>query len=515
MKNLISTLLFLLIVYKCLSQPFSPDDYCLVWSDEFSVNGAPDKSNWGYEQGYVRNNEAQYYTNGRLENARVENGFLIIEARKDGWQGNEYTSASLVSSGKVTYKYGRFEIRAKIDAREGCWPAFWTLGQSGEWPSNGEIDIMEYYNGKIHANVAWGTETRWKANWDSQNKVVSEFGTGWANEFHIWRMEWTPEFINLYVDDVLMNSTDLSKTINGSISNIRNPFQQPHYILLNLALGGNNGGDPSKTTFPSKYIIDYVRVYQKGNCKLDCNWQEGGKAYLDECLACIGGSTGKSACTLECKGNLFTNPGFEDGTLNTWTGWGTRNVNTTPASGKYGVSVGAGAVEKVVTVQPYTHYTYKVKARKSGGGWFRLGVKEHGNVETFKEFSNTSWEETEHQFITGNSTSAKIYFYNGSGGTAYGDDFEIQLSGCYTIVTGNEALKKYESKKLFPNPSELNFTIETEQPSVIKISDIHGNFLEEIRTDKTVTTGSLLPSGVYIIQISSENTNETFQWIKL
>jgi len=128
-------------------------------------------------------------------------------------------------------------------------------------------------------------------------------------------MEWTPQFIHLYVDDMLMNSTDLNQTLNGSISTIKNPFQQGHYILVNMAIGGNNGGDPSGTTFPLKYEVDYVRVYQKGNCNLDCNWQEGGNAYLDKCLQCVGGSTGRKECVLTCSGNLLSNPGFEAGGL--------------------------------------------------------------------------------------------------------------------------------------------------------------------------------------------------------
>ncbi len=240
------------------AQP-SYENYQMVWSDEFEGSGLPDPSNWGYEKGYVRNNELQYYTEKRLENARMENGNLIIEARRDNWNGNEYTSASLYTRGKREFQYGIFEIRAKIDIRKGSWPAFWTLGVSEEWPSNGEVDIMEYYNGKLHANVAWGTNTRWEAKWDSQTKAVdSEF----AKDFHIWRMHWTEEKIDLYVDDFLQNTTDLSTTINGNLAKLRNPFHQKAYIMINQAIG-SNGGDPSGTTFPIQYIIDYVRVYQE------------------------------------------------------------------------------------------------------------------------------------------------------------------------------------------------------------------------------------------------------------
>lgn len=249
----------------CQTEP-SYDNYNLVWSDEFDVDGLPNANNWGYEKGCsVRNNEAQYYYDKRLENSHIENGILTIEARKESYDGCAYTSASLSTSGKHSWQYGRFEIKARIDIRQGSWPAFWTLGVSEEWPSNGEIDIMEFYQGKILSNIAWGTNERWKATWNSKTKQVSSFSDKeWSSKFHIWRMDWNENSIKLYVDNSLMNSQDLSKTINGSIAKqVKNPFHQKHYIMINEAIGGNNGGDPGATTFPVKYEIDYVRVYQE------------------------------------------------------------------------------------------------------------------------------------------------------------------------------------------------------------------------------------------------------------
>ncbi len=264
LQYLILTVFFITVISpltfsSLYSQP-SYEGYSLIWSDEFDTDGLPNPSNWGYEEGYVRNDELQYYTVERLENARVENGYLIIEARRDNWNGNEYTSASLVSYGKREFQYGIFEMRGKIDVRSGSWPAFWTLGVTEEWPSNGEVDIMEYYAGNLHANVAWGTDTRWEANWDSERLAV---GSDFSDDFHIWRMAWDENEIRLYVDDYLQNTTDLSTTINGSISNLENPFHQPAYMIVNQAIG-SNGGDPSGTTFPIRYEVDYIRVYQLG-----------------------------------------------------------------------------------------------------------------------------------------------------------------------------------------------------------------------------------------------------------
>lgn len=260
-------------------------EYELVWSDEFDYTGKPNEASWSFEEGFVRNEEFQWY---QQKNAWCENGVLIIEGRKEktknpnfkknsnDWRRNRkaahYTSSSINTKGKHEFLYGRFEIRAKIPVAGGAWPAIWTLGSAKEWPSNGEIDIMEYYriNGVPHilANTAWGTEQRYVAKWNTQTKPFSYFtdkDPDWASKFHIWRMDWDEEFIRIYVDDELLNETSLNKTINGSLGDFANPFKQPHYLLLNLAIGGKNGGTPDNKAFPMRYEVDYVRVYQKKN----------------------------------------------------------------------------------------------------------------------------------------------------------------------------------------------------------------------------------------------------------
>lgn len=252
------------------------DDYKLVWADEFNNDGPVDSKNWTFETGFVRNHELQWYQN---KNVWCEKGNLIIEARKvhepnpgyvagsNDWKKSrefiDYTSGCIKTAGKISWKYGCFILRAKINTHMGLWPAFWTLGEKGRWPSNGEIDIMEFYRQKLLANIAVGTSQPNKALWFSNTRLISSFNDAeWSDKFHTWRMDWDEENISLYVDDILLNQQPMKLLYNRDSSGI-NPFQQPQYILLNLAIGGDNGGDPASTDFPNRYEIDYVRVYQK------------------------------------------------------------------------------------------------------------------------------------------------------------------------------------------------------------------------------------------------------------
>lgn len=264
-------------------EPKDKRGWTLIWSDEFNNTGRPNPAVWGFEEGFARNEEFQWY---QSDNALCENGVLTITGRREhvinpnfvadskDWRRNrveaKYTSSSMRTMGKKEFKYGRFEIRAKIPTATGSWPAIWTLGVDKEWPSNGEIDIMEYYQigGKPHilANLAWGADRRYNAAWNTKTIPFAEFlekDPLWANKFHVWRMDWDEEAVRIYIDDNLVNETLLANTKNGSLGNYENPFHQPHYILLNLAIGGQNGGIPDDAAFPLQYQVDYVRVYSK------------------------------------------------------------------------------------------------------------------------------------------------------------------------------------------------------------------------------------------------------------
>lgn len=273
---ILASVTFPLLLATCLAGSKSTNDYRLVWSDDFETDGKPNSANWTYERGFVRNHELQWY---QPENAVCKGGQLIIEGRKErkpnpefqkdakDWNTNrefvDYTSACLTTKSLHSWQYGKFEVKARIKVQSGLWPGIWFLGVNGEWPSCGEIDLMESYGGNILANACWGTEVRGMAKWAStRTPVVSLGDPQWDEQFHVWRMDWDRDSIKLYVDDKLLNTVDVTKMLNPTDRGPENPFRQPHYLLLNLAIGGDSGGDPTHTPFPTRYEIEYVRVYQ-------------------------------------------------------------------------------------------------------------------------------------------------------------------------------------------------------------------------------------------------------------
>jgi beta-glucanase (GH16 family) len=265
--------LFLWTVAAALSSSAqTSDQWKLMWSDEFDRDSRPDPSKWTYETGFVRNQELQWY---QPENAWCEKGLLIIEARREqrknpafqlgssNWKTQrehaEYTSACLITKGIASWRYGRFEMRGRIDTKAGLWPAFWSLGVDGRWPYNGEVDIMEYYRGTLLANLIWAGERRTK-EFAKRKPIASFADPDWSGKFHVWRMDWDENRIVITVDGELLNDSALNQAANPDGTN---GFRQAHSILLNLAIGGTAGGDPSGTRFPARFEVDYVRIYQK------------------------------------------------------------------------------------------------------------------------------------------------------------------------------------------------------------------------------------------------------------
>jgi beta-glucanase (GH16 family) len=234
----------------------------LVMSDEFNVNGAPNPNLWSYNIGTGNNgwgnNELQYYTN-RPENIKVENGVLKITARREQYMGEAFTSARIVTKGKFETKYGRIEARIKLPRGKGLWPAFWMLGSNSDtaiWPQCGEIDIMEYL-GSSPTKVFGTVHGPGYSGGNAITKTFTLPNSRFDTNFHVFGVEWDENYINFYVDDVLYNQITPSEVTGDWV------FNNPFYIILNMAVGGNYPGAPnSETPFPQEMLVDYVRVYQ-------------------------------------------------------------------------------------------------------------------------------------------------------------------------------------------------------------------------------------------------------------
>jgi beta-glucanase (GH16 family) len=234
----------------------------LVFQDEFDMDGAPNSDFWSYNIGTGSNgwgnNELQHYTD-RPQNVVIEDGMLKITARRESFMGSSYTSARILTKGKIEQKYGRIEARIKLPLGRGIWPAFWMLGANSDeviWPQCGEIDIMEYLGsnpitafGTVHGPGYSGGESISK-NYTLTN---SRFDT----EFHIFGIEWGKDYINFYIDDKLYNQITPEDVPGEWV------FNQPFYIILNMAVGGNLPGPPNtETSFPQTMLVDYIRIYQ-------------------------------------------------------------------------------------------------------------------------------------------------------------------------------------------------------------------------------------------------------------
>lgn len=241
------------------------DDSKPVWADEFNYTGAPDPTKWGYDIGGHGwgNQEKQYYTND-LKNSRVENGVLIIEARKEKMENNDYTSARLVTKNKADFLYGRFEFKAKLPKGRGTWPAGWMLATeksygANYWPDNGEIDIIEHVGfdqDRIHGNI----HTKAFNHTIKTNKGNNVVVPGISDSFHIYACEWTPDAISIEID----GNKYFTFPKQSSYGWAEWPFDKKFHMILNIAIGGGWGGQKGidDSIFPQRMEVDYVRVYQ-------------------------------------------------------------------------------------------------------------------------------------------------------------------------------------------------------------------------------------------------------------
>ncbi len=245
-----------------LKEAYVAADWQPRWADEFDTHGLPDPGKWDYEEGRVRNNEDQYYVRDRRENARVEDGRLVITARQEPWKGATVTSACLITLGKFTFRYGKLEISARLPKGRGTWPALWLMGANYEkvgWPRCGEIDLMEFVG--FMPDVAHFTVHTEAFNHARQNQQGTTLTVkNLSDEYHRYGLLWTPEEIVWFFD-----GEPVFRYANAHEGEAQWPFDHPVYLLMNLAIGGTWGGregvDPG--ILPSEFLIDYVRVWQQ------------------------------------------------------------------------------------------------------------------------------------------------------------------------------------------------------------------------------------------------------------
>jgi beta-glucanase (GH16 family) len=241
----------------------------LVINEEFSTDGNLDSSLWNIETGDGTaqgipgwgNNELEYYTD-RTENLSVENGYLLITARQESFNGSSYTSARIQTKNKFQTQFGRFEARMRLPNGQGMWPAFWLLGDDNNgteiWPNIGEIDIMEN-RGQQPTTISGTVHGPGYSGGNSINKEFNFFDSRVDTDFHVYGVEWGENYINYYVDDVLYNQITPEDVTGEWVFNDRS-----FYIIINLAVGGDFVGNPnSETLFPQTMLIDYVKVYQQ------------------------------------------------------------------------------------------------------------------------------------------------------------------------------------------------------------------------------------------------------------
>lgn len=255
----------LLLILGAPAKAEVPAGYMLVWSDEFDQDGPPDPTKWvadthANKSGWY-NREEQYHSAGKLQNATVRNGRLVITALREAltsepdYGGQRYTSARLITKGLAAWTYGYFEVRAKLPCGAGTWPAIWTLGATRGHPDGGEIDIMEHVGNDprvVHATI-------------HNRATVGTHGDGGSlklptacTNFHDYQLTWTPQALAVAVD-----GKPIHLYAKAGKSTAGWPFDAPQYLLLNLAIGGQMGGHVDDTIFPVAFEIDHVRVYQR------------------------------------------------------------------------------------------------------------------------------------------------------------------------------------------------------------------------------------------------------------
>ncbi len=543
-----------LILLVCVARFNAEAQYIEIWSDEFDYTGLPDPQKWGYDTGGsgFGNEEEQYYTRDRLDNARVEDGKLIIEARKETYESREYTSAKLQTLHQADWQYGRFEIRAKLPTGRGVWPAIWMLPTQsiyGQWPASGEIDIMElvgYEPNKVHFTIH--TEAY-------NHKINTQIGSSVNldkpyDNFYTYALEWTADSLRFYVDDELHFSFLREKDGDHTVW----PYKHPFYLIMNIAIGGTWGGSKGidNNIFPQRMEVDYVRVYKKAETGTSFSIQtsaingtvllspeqetyERGSivkatAIPDEGYQFAGWHGSYSGNAPEVNWPMYfdydvtaefvrldemiKNGNFSNGTLG-WSFYGS-NIQGTGSEAYIPIPEGTSntwdiqlsqnglILEKGATYQ----LTFKGKSEAPRSLSVGTGISEEPWTTFFQKTVNLTNDEKEFSFeftMNTNETNGRVIF--DLGGIA-GDIYlsEVSLVKIKGGVTGTSTGMLKNKIHIFPNPSAGKIQI-TGEAGPYQLLD-HTGRLTGKGTIPAILDLSAYPKGMYFLQTATGSTQK-------
>lgn len=550
MKNSLIIITIILIT----STVYAQKEWVQVWGDEFDYNGYPDSTKWGYDIGGngFGNEEAQYYTK-EFKNASVENGSLIISAIQEEYEGNDYTSAKLITKNLADWKYGKIEVRAKLPTGRGMWPAIWMLPSTdnyGGWPKSGEIDIMENVGFEPNT-IHWNVHTEAYNHTIGTNKGGSSLFDSLGTKFYTYGIEWYEDSILFLVDDIEY-FTFYKESDNYTVW----PYSHPFYLILNTAVGGTWGGlnGIDNTMFPSKFEIDYVRVYQESEIKnqynVTLNQSIGGvSTSSNEGLITAGEevtftavpdfgyefirwkgtfANGESTFSVSANidiemtpvfskvGELLKNGNLEDGFSNWWynDGGGSTFSNT---NGIIEVNINAiqtnpwdiqFAQVDIPLIQGHT-YEYSFDVSSSSNVSFTTGIGLNEDPWTSylnKTISSTPSIQTKTYTFTMNTSNdaARVFFDLGK---ALGDIQFDNLSLIDLTILGSK--DKINTDKLYTYPSiaskEIYINLNEKIESVSLVNTLGQETKLEYKSGKISVKG--LPNGYYLIKVVAINGN--------
>ena len=560
------------IILFFVSEVITAQKYVQVWGDEFNTPGLPDSTKWGYEIGKIRNNELQYYTSKRLENVRIEDTVLVIEARKEKYSGADYTSASIISRGIGDWKYGKIEISAKVPTGKGTWPALWmmpTNSEYGGWPRSGEIDIMEYIGvepQKLHYTCHFeGTD----GTGHQSSGTGSTFISNPYNQFIKYTMIWTPDKIEWYANDRKFHEYRKQPTFDYR----RWPFDKEFYLILNLAYGGVWGGyaGVDDTKLPHKFLIDYVRVYQlqdtEGPFNLNIIPANHGKVEVSPQLDFYPENTEVTLTAIPDSGYSFKAWEYQSRS-NPYTFVIGKNTIVTPvfynpkellSNGEFNKSWNPWTFyvensQNISYIQSVVDSTFVINITKTTGTDWHVGFQESGlslkkaNYKlTFEAWADqskqllitvsknyTDWSAWVTKFQTISTTRKKyeltinmpvndqnVRLYFGIGrfsGKFYIDNISLTQ---IEPSTGNQVISLNESSfSIYPNPSKGNFTVKVsgfseQKEQNLEILSLDGKLLYQtklLKLETKINPGRLNP-GLYLVNVKSEDYSYTSKLI--